>query len=159
MAQSQQPLRAANWLVLVALASTLVACSPEINHRGYYAKPGAFGQIAEGMAKSEVEGILGSPSTTASIAFEGDSYYYITSVTQQRSFLKPKEIAREVVAVRFNKSDQVQSFAQYGLQDGRIIDVNSNTTPVAGMNYSILQELFGTVSRAAPGASMLGRKL
>jgi outer membrane protein assembly factor BamE (lipoprotein component of BamABCDE complex) len=147
------------WVIAAFLASTVAACTPEINHRGYYAKPGAFGQISEGMAKSQVETILGSPSTTASINFQGDSYYYITSVTEQRSFLKPKEVAREVVAIRFTKSDQVQSFAQYGLQDGRIIDMNTNQTPVAGMESSILQELFGTVSHATPGASMLGRKL
>jgi outer membrane protein assembly factor BamE (lipoprotein component of BamABCDE complex) len=151
--------QAARIIAGAALCAAVGACSPEINHRGYYAKSGAFGQISEGMAKSEVEGILGSPSTTASINFEGDSYYYITSVTEQRTFLRPREVAREVVAIRFTKDDQVQSFAQYGLQDGRIIDVNTRKTPVAGMNYSILQELFGTVSRAAPGTSMLGRRL
>jgi outer membrane protein assembly factor BamE (lipoprotein component of BamABCDE complex) len=149
----------ASWVIVAFLASAVAGCTPEINHRGYYAKPGAFGQISEGMAKSVVEGILGSPSTTASINFQGDSYYYITSVTEQRSFLKPREVAREVVAIRFTRSDQVQSFAQYGLQDGRVIDINTNQTPVAGMESSILQELFGTVSHATPGASMLGRKL
>ncbi len=148
------------WVIAALLASAVAGCTPEINHRGYYAKPGAFGQIRDGMAKGEVEGILGSPSTTASINFQGDSYYYITSVTEQRSFLKPKEVAREVVAIRFTKEDQVQSFAQYGLQDGRVIDMNTNETPVAGMETSILEELFGTVSHATPNAgSMLGRKL
>lgn len=147
------------WVIAAFLASAVAGCTPEINHRGYYAKPGAFGQIREGMGKSEVEGILGSPSTTASINFQGDSYYYITSVTEQRSFLKPKEVAREVVAIRFTREDQVQSFAQYGLQDGRVIDMNTNQTPVAGMETSILAELFGTVSHAGPSTSMLGRRM
>ena len=52
---------------LVTIALVMAGCSPEINRRGYIAKPGAFGQLSEGMSKSEVEGILGSPSTTASI--------------------------------------------------------------------------------------------
>ena len=79
--------KASKWLVVGLVASLMAACTPEINHRGYYPKAGAFAQVQEGMAKTEVEGILGSPSTTASINFQGDSYYYITSTTQGRAFL------------------------------------------------------------------------
>ena len=133
------------WLIVGAVATTMMACTPEINHRGYYAKPGAFAQINEGMAKSEVEGILGSPSTTASINFQGDSYYYITSITERNSFLTPVETNREIIAVRFSKNDQVTSTAQYGLQDGHVININSRKTPIAGNELTILQEMFGAL--------------
>jgi outer membrane protein assembly factor BamE (lipoprotein component of BamABCDE complex) len=146
-------------LMACGAALALAGCSPEINHRGYYAKSNSFAQISEGMAKSEVEAALGSPSTTASVNFQGDSYYYITSVTQGRAFMKPVEVSREVIAIRFDRGDQVASLAQYGLEDGRIIDINTRKTPVPGANYSILQELFGTVSRANPGTGMLNRRL
>jgi outer membrane protein assembly factor BamE (lipoprotein component of BamABCDE complex) len=122
-------------------AALLAGCSPEINHRGYYPKAGALAQVSEGMAKSEVEGILGSPSTTASINFQGDSYYYISSTTQGRSFLEPVETNREVIAVRFDKQDQVTSVAQYGLEDGRVINLNSRKTPSPGSEFNILNEL------------------
>jgi hypothetical protein len=72
-----------------------------VNRRGYYAKPGALNQVREGLAKSEVEAIMGSPSTTASVNLQGDSYYYISSVTTQRSFLDPQEQTREIIAIRF----------------------------------------------------------
>ncbi len=133
---------------LVAIALVMAGCSPEINRRGYIAKPGAFGQLSEGMSKSEVEGILGSPSTTASINFQGDSYYYITSITHGRAFLAPVETDREVIAVRFNKAEQVEGMAQYGLADGKIININTRKTLIAGNEFSILRELFsgkGTV--------------
>jgi outer membrane protein assembly factor BamE (lipoprotein component of BamABCDE complex) len=138
-----------------AVAGLVAGCTPEINHRGYYPKPGALSQVAEGMPKSEVEGIMGSPSTTASINFQGDSYYYITSITQGRSFLDPKEVKREVIAIRFDKQDQVTSVAQYALEDGRIININSRKTPVPGDEFSILKELFrsGTPS-IAPGRNL-----
>ena len=126
----------------VIAAFLLVGCSPEINHRGYYAKPGAMAQVSEGMPKTEVEGILGSPSTTASVNYQGDSYYYITSVTQGRAFLDPVEINREVIAVRFDQQDQVTSVAQYGLEDGRIINLSDRTTPVPGSEFNILNEIF-----------------
>ena len=129
----------------------LAACSPQIDRRGYLAKPGAFDKIRNGMEKSEVENALGSPSTTASVKLQGDSYYYISSTTQQNAFLTPQETAREVIAIRFNSSDQVESFGQYGLEDGKIININSRETPVNGEEASLLRQFFGNLS---PGASI-----
>ncbi len=140
------------------IAMLLAACSPTVEHRGYIAKPGAFNQINNGMSKLEVEGALGSPSTTASVKYQGDSYYYITSITESRAFLTPAETDREVIAIRFNQSDQVVSFAQYGLQDGRIVDVNTRKTLVAGEDTSFLKQLFRGVGASRSGP-MLGSKL
>jgi outer membrane protein assembly factor BamE (lipoprotein component of BamABCDE complex) len=142
----------------VAGGGLLAGCSPEINHRGYYAKSGALSQVGEGMPKSEVEAVMGSPSTSASINYQGDSYYYITSVTQGRAFLDPVEIRREVVAIRFDQNDQVQSVAQYGLEDGRIIELNTRKTPVAGQEFNILRELFRPSAKGRSG-SLLQRKI
>lgn len=142
----------------VALSLAVAACSPTIDHRGYVAKPGAFNQISNGMSKAEVEAILGSPSTTASVNFQGDSYYYITSITQSRAFLTPAETSREVIAIRFDQQDRVQSFAQYGLEDGRVIDLNTRRTVVAGEDTSFLKQLLRGVGNATPGP-MLGNRL
>jgi outer membrane protein assembly factor BamE (lipoprotein component of BamABCDE complex) len=144
-------MRASKWLIATSFATLVASCSPEINHHGYLARPGAFGQISEGMSKTEVEGILGSPSTTASINFQGDSNYYITSVTESRSFLQAKEVSREVIAVRFDRNEQVTSFAQYGLEDGHIININSRKTPIVGNELSILQDIFRGVLNSKPG--------
>jgi outer membrane protein assembly factor BamE (lipoprotein component of BamABCDE complex) len=150
------------WMAILALplASLMAACQPEINHRGYYAKPGAINQISEGMTKTEVESILGSPSTTASINFQGDSYYYITSITRDRGFLKAVETGREVIAVRFDKQDSVSGLAQYGLQDGRVIDINTRKTPVVGSEFSLLAELLkSTTGGLNTDGSMLAKTL
>lgn len=147
------PFRILMWLIL-GLGTTLAAgCSPQIDHRGYLAKPGTFGQVAEGMSKTEVESILGSPSTTASVNMQGDSYYYITSVTETRAFLTPREVNREVIAIRFDGADQVQSVAQYTLEDGRVINMSSRQTPVEGTELSVIQDLFRGILRVKPGTS------
>jgi outer membrane protein assembly factor BamE (lipoprotein component of BamABCDE complex) len=136
-------------VLALPVASLMAACQPEINHRGYYAKPGAINQVSEGMSKTEVESILGSPSTTASVNFQGDSYYYITSITKGRAFLDPVETNRQVIAVRFDKEDKVSGLAQYGLQDGRVIDINTRKTPIVGSEFSLIAELL----KATPGVS------
>ena len=158
---SKTKLQQAMALATLAVLSSglLTACTPEINHRGYYSKAGALSQVNEGMPKTEVEGIMGSPSTTASVNFNGDSYYYITSVTQGRAFLEPVEVKREVVAVRFDREDRVSSIAQYGLEDGRIINLNTRKTPVAGQEFSLLKELFRNTANNGPSDGILGRRL
>jgi outer membrane protein assembly factor BamE (lipoprotein component of BamABCDE complex) len=134
----------------LVLALTVCACQPTVEHRGYLAKPGVFDQIKEGMAKSEVEAALGSPSTTASINYQGDSYYYISSLTEQSSFLTPQEVKREVIAIRFGQTDQVTSFAQYGLEDGKVIDVNTRRTPTRGRELSLIEQMLGNVGKGNP---------
>ena len=145
-------------LAAVLFSFGVAACSPTIEHRGYIAKPGAFNQIDSGMSKLEVEGILGSPSTTASVKFNGDSYYYITSTTKSRAFLSPTETNREVIAIRFDREDRVQSFAQYGLQDGRVIDINTRRSVVVGEDTSLITQLLRG-ARGAKTGPILGNKL
>ncbi len=147
--------RAVLWLSAAAAASLVAGCQPQINRRGYYAKPGTLSQIREGMAKSEVEAAMGSPSTSASVNFQGDSYYYISSTTQQRSFLAPREQSREIIAIRFDRNDQVASVAQYGLEDGRIINMLDRKTPVAGQEFKILSELMRSGGSAPIGGSVI----
>jgi len=139
------------------MALLLVGCAPEVEHRGYVPKPGAFSQITNGMTKAEVEGILGTPSTTASVQFKGDSYYYITSITTSKAFLT-EETQREVIAVRFDEDMRVRSFAQYGLEDGRVINVNNRQSPVTGEDTSILSALLRG-SKGTKAGPMLGSQL
>jgi outer membrane protein assembly factor BamE (lipoprotein component of BamABCDE complex) len=144
-------------LAAAGLALILAGCSSKLDHRGYVAKPGAFNQITNGMSKMEVEGILGTPSTTASVQYKGDSYYYVTSITTSKAFLT-EETQREVIAVRFDESDRVKSFAQYGLEDGRVINVNSRQSPVYGEDTSVLTALLRG-SKGTRTGPMLGGKL
>lgn len=143
-------------LAAAGLAVFLTGCAPEVEHRGYVPKPGAFSQITNGMTKAEVEGILGTPSTTASVQFKGDSYYYITSITTSKAFMT-EETQREVIAVRFDEDMRVRSFAQYGLEDGRVINVNSRQSPVTGEDTSILSALLRG-SKGTKAGPMLGGK-
>ena len=148
---------ASTWLAAAGLLLLLAGCSPEVEHRGYMPKPGAFNQINTGMTKMEVEGILGTPSTTASIQYKGDSFYYITSTTVSKSFLT-EETDRQVIAIRFDEGGLVKSFAQYGLQDGRVIDLNTTQTPVYGEDNSFLAMLLRS-SKGTRTGPMLGGKI
>ena len=106
-----------------------------------------------GMTKEEVRGALGSPSTTATVQHQGDSFYYISSRIKTSAFLANEELDRQILAVRFNQFDQVQSFGQYTLQDGQVIDMNSRETPSRGRELTLLQQMFGNLGNFTPNDS------
>jgi outer membrane protein assembly factor BamE (lipoprotein component of BamABCDE complex) len=47
-----------------------------------------------------------------------------------------------VVAVYFDKNRRVQRLANYGLQDGRLFDFVSRTTPTGGKDYAYINAMF-----------------
>ena len=135
-------------LVLLASGATFPgACTPTVDHRGYLPKQSQMQQLQVGMSKAEVEALLGSPSTTATVNLQGDSYFYISSVVEQRAFLDPQEVDRKVLAVRFDQFDQVESFAHYGLEDGQVVNISDRRTPTRGKEFTIIQQLFTNIGR------------
>ncbi len=136
--------------LLVLGGAVLAGCSPIVDHRGYLPREGDMQQLQNGMSKVEVEALLGSPSTTATINLSGDSYYYISSKVEQRAFLKPTETERQVVAIRFDTNDQVESFGHYGLEDGKVVNFSDRTTPTRGREMSILQQLISNAGNVTP---------
>jgi len=137
---------------VVLSTSVAVACTPTVDRRGYLPRANDLQRVSPGMSKTEVNALLGSPSTTATVNYTGDSFYYISSKVETQGFFDPKETERGIFAIRFNQYDQVASFAQYTLEDGQIVDVNTRKTPTRGREFTILQQLFGNIGGALPGA-------
>ena len=133
-------------ILLLGAGALLAACTPDVVHHGYLPRKGDFEKIHEGMTKAEVESILGSPSTTATVDIDGDSYYYISSVTKQTAFFKPEIVDRKVFAIRFDRDGRVKSFALYGLEDGQIVNISDRTTPTPGREMTILQQIFSNLT-------------
>ena len=136
---------------VAVVTAGLMSCSPIVDYRGYLPKGEDMQKIQSGMSKTEVEAILGSPSTTATISTSGDSYYYISSTIEQTAFFQPKVVDRQIFAVRFDRDDRVEKFANYGLEDGVIVDFISRETPTRGKELGILQQLFQNLGRFDPG--------
>ncbi|MGB7204716.1 MAG: outer membrane protein assembly factor BamE [Anderseniella sp.] len=136
--------------MLVASSLLFSGCSREIEHRGYQARAQDIQALRVGMTKDELRSTLGSPSTTATLQYQGDSYYYISSRIKTSSFLENEELDRQILAVRFNQFDQVQSFGQYTLQDGVVIDMNTRQTPSRGRELTLLQQAFGNLGNFTP---------
>jgi outer membrane protein assembly factor BamE (lipoprotein component of BamABCDE complex) len=132
----------------------LSACIGETLHRGYIPPEAALQQVQVGAPREQVLLALGTPSTTAD--FGGEVFYYISQVTNRPvAFLNTRIVDQSVLAVYFDENSQVDRIANYGLEDGRVIDLVSRTTPTAGRDFSFISQILGAAGNvgAAPGPS------
>jgi outer membrane protein assembly factor BamE (lipoprotein component of BamABCDE complex) len=127
-------------LALLA-ALGLSGCVGETLNRGYVPSENALQQVAQGAPREQVLIALGTPSTTAD--FDGEVFYYISQKTNRPvAFMNSRVIDQRVLAVYFDENQQVTQVANYGLEDGRIVDFVSRTTPTAGRDFSFISQLF-----------------
>jgi outer membrane protein assembly factor BamE (lipoprotein component of BamABCDE complex) len=132
-------------LVCAVLGPVLGACTGEQFQKGYILPPGALEQIPIGASQDQVLIVMGTPSTVATL--NGEVFYYISQRSQRKvAFMNQQLVDQRVIAVYFDKNRQVQRLANYGLQDGKIFDFISRTTPTSGQEMSYLTPLFKLLS-------------
>ncbi len=128
--------------MVLAAALPFAGCDSTVLKHGAQFHEGDIQQITPGMSQQQVRMNLGTPSTTATLG-TGEAFYYISSTQTQTAFFLPEEEDRQVVAVYFTPGGTVERVANYGLQDGRVVDTVSRTTPApGGKDEGIIKQLF-----------------
>lgn len=132
--------------MVVALSVTTAACAAQTAQHGAIFTEAEIQQIQEGMTQDQVKLTLGSPNATSTV---GDGvYYYISTKTRTPvGFMKPQVVDRRVLAVYFDESRRVTRVANYGLEDGKVIDFITRETPTYGSEDGILRELFRNIGQ------------
>jgi outer membrane protein assembly factor BamE (lipoprotein component of BamABCDE complex) len=140
-----------SWRRLRAIAAValicggLGACTGEQFQKGYILPEGALEQIPIGASQDQVLIVLGTPSTVATLS--GEVFYYISQRSERKvAFMNQQVIDQRIIAVYFDKNRTVTRIANYGLQDGKIFDFISRTTPTSGQEMSYLAPLFKLIS-------------
>jgi outer membrane protein assembly factor BamE (lipoprotein component of BamABCDE complex) len=130
--------------VIVALAAVTAGCFATTYQRGYVFDASQLDQVPVGASQEQVLLVLGTPSTIATVS--GEVFYYISQRTEQKAaFLNPQVVDQRVLAVYFTPERRVARIANYGIQDGKIFDFVSRTTPTSGEELSFLKQIFGNL--------------
>jgi outer membrane protein assembly factor BamE (lipoprotein component of BamABCDE complex) len=127
---------------LALLSAPLGAClGTEEFQRGYMVDQRALAQVKPGMSAEKVLETLGTPSTVSTVG--NRSWYYISQRSRRTfQFANETVVDQKVTAVYFDKNLRVERVALYGLQDGRVFDFLSRTTPSGGQDLSFLGQIF-----------------
>jgi outer membrane protein assembly factor BamE (lipoprotein component of BamABCDE complex) len=148
---------------VIKLASALVlplavaACGAPPTQRGYVADEQALAQVKVGSSAEHVILVLGTPSVVSTVG--GKGYYYISqTMSQTYQFMQPTVVDQRVLAVHLDGKNRVERIANYGMQDGRLFDFISRTTPSGGDELTFVRQLLKASNFMTPGAGGAGRQ-
>ncbi len=139
--------RSLKLIAVLCLGLGLAGCSADsfISHRteGYIIPDSALKQIRPGQSVDLVVAVLGSPQTTNTFGGETAFYYVETKVDRTAFGLRmPQE--RRVLAVYFDTNNRVRNTILYGLEDGKIVDLNTHRTPSYGQDRNFVESIIAS---------------
>jgi len=136
--------------LLIGGAALLAGCSAIRESRGYITDPLLSEVIQPGIDNQRsVEGTLGRPTFTSQ--FGEPTWYYVSSVTGQRPFTRPRIREHSVLAVRFDEAGKVVEVDRSGVDRVAYLDPDGGKTPTLGRERGFLEDLFGNIGQVGGG--------
>lgn len=137
----------------LALALGAGGCTSIRENRGYITDAVLMDSVQPGIDNQRsVEGMLGRPTFTSQ--FGEPTWYYVSSVTGRRPFVRPRIKQHSVLAVQFDAAGNVSSAERSGIEQVAYISPDGDETPTLGRERGFLEDLFGNIGAVgAPGAA------
>lgn len=130
----------------VALGLSISGCvSGFTNTRteGYSLSEDSVRQIRPGQSEDLVIAVLGSPQTKSSFG-EETAYYYIQTIVEETAFGLRTVKDRKVLAIYFDNKRKVADKAIYGLEDGKLITIETRRTQSFGQDRTFVESLIAS---------------
>lgn len=129
---------------LILAGVLLAGCAPTVRIHGYMPSEADVARIKPGVdTTATVQEILGLPAGNGLL--RDSAWYYVESKFESYTYHAPKVIDRRILAVTYNPNGVVTGVTRYGIQDGRIINLETDTTATGGREMGVLEQLFGNI--------------
>ncbi len=146
-------------LSLTALAVagiTASGCTSIREPRGYIVDASLVNSVQPGIDNERsVTATLGRPTFTSQ--FGEPTWYYVSSTTGRKPFVRPRVQQHLVLAVQFDEAGNVVSAERSGIDQVVYLRPDGDETPTLGRERGFLEDLFGNIGTVgAPGAGAPG---
>lgn len=136
--------RIALLLPAMATVAVIAGCEPRITVHGYAPNAVELAELEPGIdTVFSLEERVGRPAAAGLL--EDNTWYYVQTTVEHLTYHQPKVTDRTIVAVTFDDDGVVASVDRYGLQDGRVINLNTRVTESDVKKVGILASLFGNI--------------
>lgn len=136
--------------VVLSGALALSACVTLYRDHGYIPPQEQLDALRVGVDTREtVAEAVGTPG--ASGVFNQGGYYYISTRMRHYGASEPRPVSRELVAISFDPRGRVSNIERFGLQDGRVIELERRVTDNGLEDKTFLRQLLGNLGRIGPG--------
>lgn len=141
--------------ILAAASLSAAGCTSIREGRGYIADPTLTSSIQPGIDnKRSVEGTLGRP--TFESQFGEPTWYYVSSTTARKPFVRPKIVSHGVLAIKFDQSGNVTSAERSGVNQVVYLSPDGHATPTLGRERGFLEDLFGNIGQVGAAGAGTG---
>lgn len=143
-------------LAVTAAGLAASGCTSIRESRGYIVDAALVNSVQPGIDNQRsVEATLGRPTFTSQ--FGTPTWYYVSSTTGRRPFVRPKIQTHQVLAVTFDGAGNVASAERSGIEQIVYLTPDGAKTPTLGRERGFLEDLFGNIGTVgAPGSGMGG---
>lgn len=136
--------------LLAGALAALGACSSIRESRGYVSDNVLMRSVKPGIDNlRSVEGTLGRP--TFASQYGEPTWYYVSSITGRRPFVRPRIKTHGVMAVKFDEAGNVTSVERTGLDKVVYLRPEGDKTPTLGRERGFLEDLFGNIGAVGAG--------
>jgi len=133
----------------------LSACQEIIRQHGYIPPEEDLQAIIVGVdTRDSVEAVIGKPS--ASGVLQEGGWFYIGSKVRHFGARKPKEIDRQVVAIRFDGSGTVQNVERFGMERGQVVVLSRRVTETSVRDVTFIRQIIRNFGRIDLGEALGG---
>ena len=108
-------------------------------------------QLKNGMTRNEVRNLLGSPSSV--VTLDRDTWIYMSSEIEQIAFMRPEEIDRQLLVVKFNTDGKVANIEHLDQSEGKQLAVSEQKTNAPEQEQGFFRKYFGGVGQISPFGS------
>lgn len=138
--------------LILSAALAMGGCTSIRESRGYIVDNSLMQAVQPGIDnQTSVAATLGRPTFTSQ--FGDPTWYYVSSVTGRKPFVRPKIRQHTVFAVKFDAAGNVVAADRSGLEQVAFISPDGEQTPTLGRERTFLEDLFGNIGVVgAPGA-------
>ncbi len=138
--------------LVLAMALAAGGCSSIRESRGYIVDQTLVNAVQPGIDnRQSVEGTLGRPTFISQ--YGTPTWYYISSTTARKPFVRPRIEQHSVLAVQFDDAGNVVSANRTGIDRVAFLSPDGDETPTLGRERGFFEDLFGNIGQVgAPGA-------
>lgn len=126
----------------------LASCTVIEETHGANLKQANVASITTNSTKNDVVAALGSPSTKST--YGAETWYYINNEQRRKIIGANEAVNQEVLVITFNEFGNVANVETYDLDDAKSFANASRTTPTAGHDLTVLEQILGNVGRFTP---------
>ncbi|MGB3754120.1 MAG: outer membrane protein assembly factor BamE [Parerythrobacter sp.] len=136
---------------VVGIALAASGCSSIRETRGYIRDVSLTSSVQPGIDNQDsVAATLGRPTFTSQ--FGQPTWYYVSSTTGRRPFVRPRIQDHNVLAITFDGTGNVVSTDNSGVEKVVFLTPDGDETPTLGRERGFFQDLFGNIGTVgAPG--------